>query len=105
MFITIGSNELTKTTNQLHNAFVLIRCTKASHKNCKPVRNALMNNFKNVLQSYTTNAVVEGTEYCVAGKALIKDSEINEFEKNLKKLKTNSSKPVGISELKVLVAN
>ncbi len=98
-------NKLTKPKNQLRNAFVLIRCTKKSHKNCKPVRNALMNNFNNVLQSYTTNAVVEDIEYCVAGKALIKDSEINKFEKNLKSLKTDSSNPIGVAELKLLISN
>ena len=64
-----------------------------------------MHNFKNVLQSYTTNAVVEDIEYCVAGKALVKDSEISKFERNLKKLTTDSSQPVGVSKLKVLITN
>ena len=89
--------------NHLHNAFILIRCTKKSHKNCKPVRNALMKNFKNVLQSYTTNADVDGIEYCVAGKALVNTSEIPKFKTKLKNL-TTPSKKIGVKELQVLIA-
>jgi len=92
-------------TNQLHNAFVLIRCTKSSHKNCKPVRNALMKNFKNVLQSYTTNTNVEGTEYCVVGKAIVKSNEIKTFKNKLKKLEIGSTRSIGVAKLKVLVSN
>lgn len=91
--------------DHLHNAFILIRCTKSRHTNCKPVRNMLMKNFTNVLQSYTTNTSVNGTEYCVAAKALIKASEVAEFRQNIKRLKSDSSRPVGVSELKLLISN
>ena len=82
---------------KLHTAFILIRCTKSSHKNCIPIRNALMKNFKNVLEAYTTS---ENTEYCIAGKALVKSSEILKFEKDLEKLTTPKGN-VGVSVLNV----
>ncbi|MDE0091086.1 MAG: hypothetical protein OXP12_07000 [Thaumarchaeota archaeon] len=68
------------------------------------MRNAVMKNFKNVLQAYTTNTNIEGVEYCVAGKALVKDSEVEKFERKLRRLKTDAKVPVGISELKMLVS-
>ena len=108
MVITFRKSDLSMKSNttQLHNAFVLIRCTKQSHKNCKPVRNALMKNFNNILQSYTTNSEVEGIEYCVVGKAIVKGNEIKPFQNKLKKLEAGTaSRPVGVAELKVLISN
>lgn len=90
--------------DQIRNAFVLIRCTKASHKNCKPVRNAVMKEFKNVLQSYTTDADIDGVRYCVACKALVRDSEVKKFERNLRRLKTGSKRQVGVEKMKMLVS-
>ena len=82
---------------KLHTAFILIRCTKSTHKNCKPIRNALIKNFKNVLEAYTTS---KNAEYCIAGKALVKSSEILKFEKDLEKLTTPAGK-VGVSALNI----
>ena len=65
----------------------------------------LMKNFTNVLQSYTTNTNVEGVDYCVAAKALVKASEVAEFRQSIKRLKSDSSRPVGVSELKLLISN
>lgn len=97
---------MTKQKDTLHNALVLIRCSKSSHKNCKPVRNAVMKNFKNVLQSYTTHAEMEGTEYCVASKAIVKDSELKKFTAKMQKLQTGTAaRPVTVSKLRVLVTN
>ena len=50
--------------DMLHNLLIMIRCTRNTHKNCKPVRNALLDNFKNVLHAYTTNSEIDGV-YCV----------------------------------------
>ena len=90
--------------NTLHNALIMIRCTKNTHKNCKPVRNALLANFKNVLHSYTTNSEIDGVEYCVVGKAIVKNSDVANFEKKLKKLHTKAGN-VGVSKLSVYTSN
>ena len=92
------------TPNTLHNALILIRCTRNSHKNCKPIRNALLNNFKNVLHSYTTNSEIDGVKYCVVGKAIVENSEVKSFEKKLEKLHTKSGK-IGIDKLAIYTSN
>ena len=90
--------------NTLHNALITIRCTKDTHENCKPVRDALLANFKNVLHSYTTNSKIDGVEYCVVGKAIVKNSDLINFETKLKNLRTKK-KDVGVSKLSVYTSN
>lgn len=69
------------------------------------MRNALMNGFKNVLESYTTTSEMDGVRYCVVGRALVKTSDIPVFEKGLRQIKTDSTRPVGVSELDLLVSD
>ena len=81
--------------------YFLIRCTKNTHKNCTDMMNCIMEQSKNVLQSYTTNLNMNGTSYCVTSKALVKNSEVGEFTDSLNKMQTES---VGVDKLKVLIS-
>ena len=90
--------------DMLHNLLIMIRCTRNTHKNCKPVRNALLDNFKNVLHAYTTNSEIDGVRYCVVGKAIVKNSDMVNFEKKLGKLHTKSGK-ISVDKLSVYTSN
>ena len=57
-----------------------------------------------MLQSYTTNSEIDGEEYCVVGKAIVKNSDIVNFEKKLGKLHTKSGK-IGVRKLSVYTSN
>jgi len=82
----------------------MFRCTKDKHTNCIPMRNAAMRSSKKILQAYTVGTEVEGTTYCVAGKALVQENEIKEFTENLRNIRSKAAKPTGVKNLKVLVS-
>ena len=81
--------------------YFLVQCTKNSHKNCTDVMDCIMDKFKNVLQSYTTSLNMNGVSYCVTGKALIKNGEVDEFTDSLNKMHTGS---VGVNRIKIFVS-
>ena len=88
---------------KLRKAFVLVRCSKSRHTNCKPMQNALNKSSKNILHSSTTKAKLEGTRYCVAVKAIVKENEIKKFESDLWKVKTRTANPSHVAKLKLLI--
>ena len=94
-----GSNR----KNRLANALILIRCTKKSHRDCRPIRDALLDKFPGVIQSFTTDAKFDGIEWCVVGNALINVAERDKIESDLRRLKTDSKRPVGVSNLLLAV--
>ena len=84
--------------------YFVFRYTRDKHKNCIPMRNVAMKSSKKILQAYTTNVEIDGTQYCVTGKALVKEDEIKEFTGNLWNMRSQSANPTGVKELKVLVS-
>ncbi len=82
----------------------MLRCTKDRHTNCLPMRNAAMRSSKKILQAYTTKLNLEGTRYCVTGKALVEENNIEVFVKNLWQIRSRAAKPTGVKNLKVLVS-
>ena len=99
-------SKMSKHTHEsdLRNAFVLLKCTKSEHKDCRLIRDTLMKQSKNVLKAYTTRTKLDGVEYCVAGKAVMKSADVAKFKNDLWKIKTDTTKPIGVRELRVLVS-
>ena len=88
----------------MRKVYFVFRCTKEKHENCIPMRNAAIKSSKKILQAYTTNVKIDGTQYCVTGKALVKEDEIKEFTGDLLNMRSKSANPTGVKELKVLVS-
>ena len=94
----------TNSKNQaMRKVYFVFRCTKDKHENCISMRNTAMKSSKKILQAYTTNVKIDGTRYCVTGKALVKENEIKEFTDNLRDMRYKSANPISVKELKVLV--
>jgi len=60
------------------------------HDRCSVVRDALMKNFKNVLEANTTRTHIGDVDYCVAASALVKEGEMKKFETKIRNLKIKS---------------
>ena len=88
--------------NELKQAEILLRCEKENHDNCSVMIDALMKNFKNVLESNTTRTTIDGHDYCIAATALINDNEVKQFKNELKKLK--SANNIGVRRLKMFTS-
>ena len=91
---------MAKAENKLKSAFILLRCDKKVHNDCRPIRNALLEKFPNVRMAYTTNAEIGGVRWCVAATALVNAAEADKFEKGLFKLKSNHARPTGVSNVR-----
>ena len=90
---------------KIRHADVLLRCSKPEHENCAMLRDALMQNFKNVTMAYTTLTKMD-TDYCVSASAMVKDGEINKFRKQLNELKGGTGKrKFEVSKVKLLVSD
>jgi len=48
-----------KQKSDLRSAFILLRCSKQKHNDCRQIRNALIDQINNVQQAYTTDAQVD----------------------------------------------
>ena len=89
---------------QMKNIYFMFRCTKDKHTNCIPMRNAAMKSSKKIFQAYTTDITIDGIRYCVTGKALINQNDVNEFANNLWKIRSQAAKPTSVKKLKVLIS-
>ena len=91
--------------SDLRSGFVLLKCSKQSHNDCRKIRDALIDKFSNVQEAYTTNSKIDNEQWCVAASALIDTRNAKKFEDELWKLRVKGKKPITITNLKVLVDN
>ena len=95
---------MSSTTNKLHHADVLLRCSKEEHENCVVLRDALMKKFPNVTTAYVTRTKLD-TDYCVSASAIVRDNEIDDFENQLKKLHQSGKNKFNVKNIKLFVSN
>lgn len=88
----------------LKQVYFLLRCAQDKHDHCTSVCDATVNHSKNILRAHTTDLEMGGERYCVTGEALVKNSEVGAFKKNLWKIQTNTKDPIGVKALKVFVS-
>ena len=89
-------------SDQLKRVEILLRCEKPDHDNCSVMTDALMKNFKNILEANTTRTTINNNDYCVAGTALVNESEIKKFQKKLKNVKSENN--IGIKNLELYIS-
>ena len=94
-----------KQKSDLRSAFILLKCSKQKHNDCRQIRNALIDQIGNVQQAYTTDAELGGEKWCVAASALVDVNKKDEFKKKLWKLAAKGPKPIKITNLELLIDN
>ncbi len=88
----------------LRNAFVLVRCSKKTHDDCRKIRDALIDGTSGYIQrAYTTDAVIDNNRYCVAASALVPVEDARKFKRNIMKIQTEGKRPVTISHCHLIV--
>ena len=89
--------------NKLKSAFILLQCDKNIHNDCRKIRDALLEKFPNVRKANTTDAKIRGIKWCVAATALVNASDEEKFEKELWDLKTDTARPIGVSNIHLVL--
>lgn len=86
--------------NDLQNAFILAKCSKRKHNDCRKIRDALIASSSGYIQkAYTTNAEIRGETWCVAASALVPVNRAKRLERSLKEARTGGSRPVTVKNL------
>ena len=92
------------TKTWLRNAFILVRCSKRRHDDCRRIRDTLVDGTSGYVQTaYTTDAVVRGTRYCVAASALVPAEEAGRFKRRLSRIRAGGGRPVTVERYHVIV--
>ena len=89
--------------NELKSAYIFLQCDKKSHNDCRKIRDVLLEKHPNVRRAQTTNAKIRGEQWCVAATALVNTANEDKFKKELYDLHTDSKRPVGISNVHLIV--
>ncbi len=89
--------------NELKNAYILLKCNKKEHDDCRNIRDALLEKYPNVRRAQTTNVKIHGEQWCVAATALVNSVDEKKFERELWDLHTSAKKPTGISNIHFVI--
>ena len=89
----------------LSSAFIMIKCTKDTHDDCRGIRDALVDASSGCVQeAYTTDATVDGTTWCVAASAIVPTDKAAEFKEKVNGIETNDAGvPVKVKNLMFLL--
>ncbi|MGI0075945.1 MAG: hypothetical protein ACREAU_00885 [Nitrosopumilaceae archaeon] len=91
--------------SDLKSAFVLLKCSKREHNDCRQIRDALIDQVGNIQEAYTTDAEINNEKWCVAASALIDTKDIEKFKEVMWNVKTSGSRPITVDNLELLVDN
>ena len=89
--------------NELKSAYVLLKCNKKEHDDCRKIRDALLKKYPNVRRAQTTDAKINGEQWCVAATALVNSKDAKQFEDELWSLRTSEKKPVGVANVHFII--
>ncbi len=89
--------------NELKNAYILLKCNKRKHDDCRKIRDALLEKHPNVRRAQTTNVKIHGEQWCVAATALVNSADERKFEQGLWNLHTSAKKSIGISNVHFVI--
>jgi len=89
--------------NDLKSAFILLKCSKRSHNDCRKIRDAMFDELPYVQEAYTTNAKIGGEQWCVAASALVPANKTKYLERKLRSLVAHDRKDITVDNLKLLV--
>ncbi len=89
--------------NELKSAYILLKCDKKEHSDCRKIRDALLDKYPNVRRAQTTDAKINGEQWCVAATALVNSTDADKIKEDLWKLRTNNKRFIGISNVHFVV--
>lgn len=89
--------------NELKSAYVLLKCSKKKHNDCRKTRDALLNKYPNVRRAQTTDVKINGEQWCVAATALVNSKDAKQFENELWNLFTSGKNPVGVVNVHFII--
>ena len=93
-----------KQANDLQSGFILVKCSKKIHNDCRKIRDALIENSDGYVQeAYTTNAKIEDVTWCVAASALFPANKTEKFKKHLSTIRTAGKHPITVKNLKFVL--
>lgn len=93
-----------KRLNELERAFVLIKCSKKTHDDCRKIRDILIEGSSGYIQeAFTTNVIVDDETWCVAASALVPTNQTKKFEKHLLTIHTKGRTPIRVKNLKFML--
>lgn len=87
----------------LRSAYILLRCTKKRHDDCRAIRDALLRAHPNVQRAMTTNATVGGQKWCVAGPALVDARKAVQFKREIMRLRAGRGSRIGVERVSLAV--
>ena len=91
--------------SDLISAFILLRCSKSNHDDCRKIRDALIDQVGNVQEAYTTNATVDGVNWCVAASALVDVKDNKKFEDKLWGVHAEGKTPITVDDIRLFLDN
>lgn len=89
-----------RTKSDLEVAFIMVKCSQKVHDDCRGIRDVLIDQSRGRVQkAYTTNAVIEGTRWCVAASALVRTDQARDFERQISQMRTRGRHPVRVTDV------
>ena len=83
-------------------AHILLQCSDPNHKDmCAKLRDALLENFNEVLEAGTVAPIEGSTDFCVSGIAKINSKKYDKFKAALRSLKANPKTNSTVKDVKV----
>ncbi len=89
--------------NELKSAYILLKCNKKEHNDCRRIRDALLEKYPNVRRAHTTNVKIHDERWCVAATALVDSADEKKFERGLWSIHTSTKKSIGISNVHLVI--
>jgi len=91
--------------SDLKSAFILLRCSKTNHDDCRKIRDALLDQVGNVQEAYTTDAEIDGVKWCVAASALVDVNDTKNVDKRIWDVHAVSKKPITVNDMRLFIDN
>ena len=74
------------TKTELRSAYILLKCSKKSHDDCRDIRDTLLRMYPTVRRAMTTNAIINSKHWCVSATALVSTKDAKQFENKLRNI-------------------
>ena len=88
----------------LKNVYFVVRCTRKDHTDCGPMRDAVFNAYPGIMSVRNCLVDPDLNPFCVTGRALVMEENLDDFEEAIKKVRTRGPKPAGVAKLEVMIS-
>lgn len=85
---------------ELRSAYILLKCSKKSHDDCRDIRDTLLRMHPIIRRAMTTNSIINNKQWCVSATALVSTKDAKQFENKLRSITcTTGTKTVKIKDI------